>query len=831
MGRGYTRIIGVKKFWLITALLGLEIVNLQVLVDFLGSGLSAALSVLWIFVVVVMIGSNIEDIMNLLQGRYTLDKKQITERLDEITRKQEELEGKYQAVLAGWETKIAGKLATIVDNMPLSVEQIKTEIEKNAGESKQSLLKSLMDLEQGIKTENLIAKEQRDKTQEKIAELLSELVNVSKQIIELSDSAKFHSGELDRKCTDILETIGREAAGFTQQVEIKTGAITQLLEIKSAEVEGRLTAGTDKHAELLKVSVDAIRQQVMRSDESLVHTINKMQLDTEERVKVYKRMVETAFAELTAEFVNLEGEARLRHKELTAQVSDNVDLMKQIGPKTESVVQQGIDMLTEQIASGNENVQNSITRIDHDIKDGVTNISEAIKDNKKILEKQEEAIRQYNENMFNKAITGINDVKEKMDNSFVELRKQAETSNEKQSDKIDNFSEDIIRRLSDLKENNESQGKQVTIGQENIQQVITELKKETLGKLSEVHVNLVDSFAALQKDEETKTKSRLAKFDIAIKDITQRLNALQESNAERKKLLEVTLESHKGDIKQGWDGLLKALTGDLQELRRELADVTKPLSEELSKVAENVAAVKDVSSEQQHWQEDQQDNYKEILSGQDRVQSDLRNMEANIANWQDNFGLLDGLEKRLATLQNIVDTLAVQQQKLLDLTVKSQPLEGQHDRKTAKQEKKKSKKVQQADRIAPPIMEEPVIEDETLAQGIVEESQPEPVPVLEPNRTEIIEDKENNTTIMREFRDNEIYMDLMMVNDVRRHEIYYANGNPKRAVNFDDSGDNIQYELEYYPNGEAKQRTEYVMRNGEEEKIVSKFDEKGNKLS
>jgi hypothetical protein len=66
MGRGYTRIIGVKKFWLITALLGLEIVNLQVLVDFLGSGLSAALSVLWIFVVVVIVGANIEDIMNIL---------------------------------------------------------------------------------------------------------------------------------------------------------------------------------------------------------------------------------------------------------------------------------------------------------------------------------------------------------------------------------------------------------------------------------------------------------------------------------------------------------------------------------------------------------------------------------------------------------------------------------------------------------------------------------------------------------------------------------------------------------------------------------------------
>lgn len=55
MGRGYTRIIGVKKFWLITVLLGLEIINLQVLGDFLGSSLSAVLSILWIFVVVILI--------------------------------------------------------------------------------------------------------------------------------------------------------------------------------------------------------------------------------------------------------------------------------------------------------------------------------------------------------------------------------------------------------------------------------------------------------------------------------------------------------------------------------------------------------------------------------------------------------------------------------------------------------------------------------------------------------------------------------------------------------------------------------------------------------
>lgn len=831
MGRGYTRIIGVKKFWLVTALLGLEIVNLQVLVDFLGSGLSAALSVLWIFVVVVIIGSNIEDIMNLLQGRYTLDKQQITERLDEITRQQEELEGKYQATLAGWETKIAEKLAMMANDMPQLVEQVKVEVVKNSEDAKQSMLKALMDFEQGIKEANLLAKEQRAKTLEKISELLGELVNVSKQITELADSDKHQAEELGRKCADILEAVSREVAGLTQQVDTKTGAITQLLEIKSTEMEGRLTAGTDKHAEMLKVSVDAIRQQVMRSDESLVHTINKMQLETEERVKVYKRMVETAFAELTAEFVELEGDARLRHKEVTAQISDNGELLKRTEADTGQAIQKGIELLTSQIEKQAETSQHGLERIEVGVIDKLTDVNKAIQDSQNHSEQQKTELQQGIAELKKEAADKINDVQAKLADSFAAMQNDEATRAEKHSSMLDNFSQDVIQRLDALKEGNEEQGKQLEAGKKTIQQGLAEMKAEALNKLSDVQVNLVDSFAALQKDEETKTKSRLAKFDIAIKDITQRLNALRDDNEARSKLIASNLETQKAGIKQGWDGLLQAITGDLKLLRQEFSQATQPLNEQLSKVAENVAEVKAISSEQQQMQDDQEDDYRQILAGQEKLQNDFRTMEANISNWQEPWDLLDGMEKRLASLQGIIDTLTMQQQELLTSVGKQQPLPEPLTKKESKKEKRKSKKIQQAEQVTTVNIEEPVVEaiiPEPVGQEPIVD---EPISVVDPNRTETIEDKANNSTILREFRDNELYKDMMLVDDKLKHEIYYdVNSKPKRAINYDEN-EEIRYELEYYPNGEAKKRIEYVTRNGKQDVIVSEFDEKGHKLS
>ena len=896
MGRGYTRIIGVKKFWLITALLGLEIVNLQVLGDFLGSGLSAALSVLWIFVVVVIVGSNIEDIMNLLQGRYTLDKQQITERLDEITRQQDELEGKYQATLAGWETKIAEKLVMMANDMPQLAEQIKVEVVKNSEDAKQSMLKALMDFEQGIKEANLLAKEQRDKTLEKISELLGELVNVSKQITELADSDKHQAEELGRKCADILEAVSREVAGLTQQVDTKTGAITQLLEIKSTEMEGRLTAGTDKHAEMLKVSVDAIRQQVMRSDESLVHTINKMQLETEERVKVYKRMVETAFAELTAEFVELEGDARLRHKEVTAQISDNGELLKRAGADTEQAIQKGVDLLTDQIDKQAESSLRNLERIEADMKEKLTDVDTAIQGIQNVSEKQTEAIQKDIAELNKDAGEKLNTTQAKLTDSLAALQKDEAARADTHLAKLDKFNQNVIQCLDVLKESNKDvtaqisdtgellkrtgadteqtiqKGIELLTGQIHklsessqqslerieidvkdklidvnkaiqdsqndnemhkmtIQQGITDLKAEALNKLNDVQVNLVDSFAALQKDEETKTKSRLAKFDIAIKDVTQRLNTLRDESEARGKLLESNLETYKAGIKQGWDGFLQAITGDLKQLRQEFSQATQPLNEQLSKVAENVAEVKAISSEQQQMQDDQQDDYRQILAGQEKLQNDFRTMEANISNWQEPWDLLDGMEKRLASLQGIIDTLTTQQQELLTSVGKQQPLPDSLTKKESKKEKKKSKKIQQAEQVTTVKIEEPVVEaviPEPVGQEPIVD---EPISVVDPNRTETIEDKANNSTILREFRDNELYKDMMLVDDKLKHEIYYdVNSKPKRAINYDEN-EEIRYELEYYPNGEAKKRIEYVTRNGKQDVIVSEFDEKGHKLS
>lgn len=831
MGRGYTRIIGVKKFWLITVLLGLEIINLQVLGDFLGSSLSAVLSILWIFVVVILIGSNIEDVMNLLQGRYSLDKQQITERLDEIAKRQEELEEKYQVALTEWETKITGKLTMMADDMPRWFEQVKEDGIKNSESAKQSLLKSVMDLEQTIKEANLTAKEQRDKNLEKISELLIELVNVSKQITELADSNKQQAEELVRKCTDVLDNVNREAAGLTQQIDTKTGAIVQLLEIKFTEMEGRLTAGTDKHAEMLKVSVDAIRQQVMRSDESLVHTVNKMQLDTEERVNVYKRMVETAFAELTAEFVELEGDARLRHKEVTAQMSDNGELLKRTGADTEQAIQKGIELLTSRIEKQAESSQRGLERIESGFKEKFTDVNKAIQVSQTISEKQKTELQQGIAALKKEAADKINDVQVKLTDSVAALQNDEATRAEKHASTLDNFSQDVIQRLDALKEGNEEQGKQLEAGKKTIQQGLAEMKAEALNKLSDVQVNLVDSFAALQKDEETKTKSRLAKFDIAIKDITQRLNALRDDNEARSKLIASNLETQKAGIKQGWDGLLQAITGDLKLLRQEFSQATQPLNEQLSKVAENVAEVKAISSEQQQMQDDQEDDYRQILAGQEKLQNDLRTMEANISSWQEPWDLLDGMEKRLASLQGMIDTLSSQQQELLTAAVKQQPLQEQVAKKDSKLEKKKSKKIKQAEQVIAPNIEEsvaePIIPEFVEQEPVVNET----IPVLDPNRTEEIEDKENNSKILREFRDNEIYKDMMLVDDKLKHEIYYdLNGKPKRAINYDDK-EEIKYELEYYPNGEAKKRIEYVTRNGKQEVMVSEFDEQGHKLS
>ena len=907
MGSGYTRIIGVKKFWLITGLLGLEIVNLQVLGNFIGSGLSAALSVLWIFVVVVIIATNIEDITNLIHGHYTLDKQNITERLEDITRRQEELEGKYQETLAGWEKKIADKLTLMINDMPQMVEHVEAEIVKNSEETKQSLLKSLMDLEHAMKANDLAAKEQRDKILGTISDLFSKLADVSKQITESADNDKRQVEEIGRQCNAILEAIGREVAGLTQQVDAKTGAITQLLEIKSTEVEGRLTAGSDKHAEMLKVSVEAIRQQVMRSDESLVHTINKMQLETEERVKVYKRMVETAFAELTAEFVELKGDTRLHHKEIMAQISENEDSLKRMEADVELAVSKSVEVLVGQIGKNNEAYQNNLERMALDIKESFVNTNAVIQTGQKIIEEQKETIQndiaelkdysterlnnvqvkitesftalQKNEavraesqlakldilgqdmihrfnvltenaedqykkletdkesvqqsisELQNDALSKLNEVHEKLLGNYIALQKEAEVREGKHSGEIENLRQDIIQRLSTIEANADVQGKRLEDGKETIKQGIEELKKETLDKLSNIHMNLVDSYAALQKDEDAKTKSRLAKFDIAIKDIIQCLNGLKSDNETQGKLLKANLEQQKDRAEQGWDGLLKAISGDLQQLRHEFTQATQPLSEQLSRVAENVADVKISSSKQKEVQDSQQDDYKQIMAGQEKLQNDLRTMEANILSWQEPWDLLDGMEKRLASLKSIVDTIASQQKELLTESVKPQSVMEEVDKKASKSEKKKSKKIQYVDAVSPLLTEQPVADDNVLESVEHKDTANEPVPALEPNRTEIIEDKENNSTILREFRDNEIYKDMMMSGDVLRHEVYYdAKGNPKRAINYDEK-EEVKYELEYYPNGEAKKRIEYVTRNGKQEVIVTNFDEQGHKLS
>lgn len=101
----------------------------------------------------------------------------------------------------------------------------------------------------------------------------------------------------------------------------------------------------------------------------------------------------------------------------------------------------------------------------------------------------------------------------------------------------------------------------------------------------------------------------------------------------------------------------------------------------------------------------------------------------------------------------------------------------------------------------------------------------------EPNRTEEIKDSENGVTIYNNYKNNALVSSEMRKGKQISYKVEYdAQGMPTRSMNYDSKG-NVVTELQFYPNGQIKTRTEKMTVDGNSKTVVAKFDERGNKLN
>jgi hypothetical protein len=100
----------------------------------------------------------------------------------------------------------------------------------------------------------------------------------------------------------------------------------------------------------------------------------------------------------------------------------------------------------------------------------------------------------------------------------------------------------------------------------------------------------------------------------------------------------------------------------------------------------------------------------------------------------------------------------------------------------------------------------------------------------DPNLTEEIKDVETGTTVYNHYKNYKLVSSEMLTGKKKNYDINYDDkGRIVRSRNYGNNG-GIVTELEFYPNGQVKMRTEKVMVNGKAKTVVSRFDEHGNKL-
>ena len=99
----------------------------------------------------------------------------------------------------------------------------------------------------------------------------------------------------------------------------------------------------------------------------------------------------------------------------------------------------------------------------------------------------------------------------------------------------------------------------------------------------------------------------------------------------------------------------------------------------------------------------------------------------------------------------------------------------------------------------------------------------------EPDRTEEIRDPETGITVFNHYKNNKLIYSEMGKGRQKTYEVEYdAQGRIIHSRNFDANG-LVSTDLQFYPNGQVKTRTERVTVDGKVMTVTSQFDEQGNK--
>ena len=99
-----------------------------------------------------------------------------------------------------------------------------------------------------------------------------------------------------------------------------------------------------------------------------------------------------------------------------------------------------------------------------------------------------------------------------------------------------------------------------------------------------------------------------------------------------------------------------------------------------------------------------------------------------------------------------------------------------------------------------------------------------------PERIEEYKDSESGAIVKNHYKHNKLTYSEMIVAGRKSYDVQYDNeGKTLKSRNYNKQGE-IVSEIEFYKNGQVKTRKEILVRNGKKETIISKFDEKGNKI-
>lgn len=99
----------------------------------------------------------------------------------------------------------------------------------------------------------------------------------------------------------------------------------------------------------------------------------------------------------------------------------------------------------------------------------------------------------------------------------------------------------------------------------------------------------------------------------------------------------------------------------------------------------------------------------------------------------------------------------------------------------------------------------------------------------EPDRTEEIRDPETGITVFNHYKNNKLISSEMRKGRQKTYEVEYdAQGRIIHSRNFDANG-LVSTDLQFYPNGQVKTRTERITVDGKVMTVTSQFDEQGNK--